>query len=68
MPYLLKTEPTTYSFDDLLRDGETTWDGISNPTRTIRALPQILAAAHRRSLRLVSISTLKSSANQVDAS
>jgi predicted RNA-binding protein with PUA-like domain len=31
MPYLLKTEPTTYSFDDLERDGETTWDGISNP-------------------------------------
>jgi len=32
MPYLLKTEPGTYSFDDLERDGETTWDGISNPT------------------------------------
>src|SRR5260370_393414 len=32
MPYLLKTEPSTYSFDDLVRDGETTWDGISNPT------------------------------------
>jgi predicted RNA-binding protein with PUA-like domain len=31
MPYLLKTEPDTYSFDDLERDGETTWDGISNP-------------------------------------
>jgi predicted RNA-binding protein with PUA-like domain len=31
MPYLLKTEPTTYSFDDLEHDGETTWDGISNP-------------------------------------
>ena len=31
MPYLLKTEPTTYSFDDLERDGKTTWDGISNP-------------------------------------
>jgi predicted RNA-binding protein with PUA-like domain len=31
MAYLLKTEPTTYSFDDLVRDGETTWDGISNP-------------------------------------
>jgi predicted RNA-binding protein with PUA-like domain len=31
MPYLLKSEPSTYSFDDLLRDGETTWDGISNP-------------------------------------
>jgi predicted RNA-binding protein with PUA-like domain len=31
MPYLLKTEPDKYSYDDLLRDGETTWDGISNP-------------------------------------
>jgi predicted RNA-binding protein with PUA-like domain len=31
MPYLLKTEPNKYSYDDLLRDGETTWDGISNP-------------------------------------
>jgi len=31
MPYLLKTEPDKYSFDDLVRDGETTWDGISNP-------------------------------------
>jgi len=32
MPFLLKTEPGTYSFDDLVRDGETTWDGISNNT------------------------------------
>ena len=31
MPYLLKSEPDKYSFDDLLRDGETTWDGITNP-------------------------------------
>jgi predicted RNA-binding protein with PUA-like domain len=31
MPYLLKSEPTTYSFDDLERDGKTVWDGISNP-------------------------------------
>ena len=30
MPYLLKTEPSVYSFDDLARDGETTWDGIKN--------------------------------------
>ena len=30
MPYLLKTEPGKYSFDDLARDGETVWDGISN--------------------------------------
>jgi predicted RNA-binding protein with PUA-like domain len=31
MPFLLKSEPEKYSFDDLVRDGETTWDGISNP-------------------------------------
>jgi predicted RNA-binding protein with PUA-like domain len=30
MPYLLKTEPGKYSYDDLLRDGETNWDGIAN--------------------------------------
>jgi predicted RNA-binding protein with PUA-like domain len=30
MPYLLKTEPDKYSFDDLVRDGETVWDGIGN--------------------------------------
>jgi len=30
MPYLLKTEPNKYSFEDLERDGETTWDGITN--------------------------------------
>jgi predicted RNA-binding protein with PUA-like domain len=30
MPFLLKSEPDHYSFDDLVRDGETTWDGIAN--------------------------------------
>jgi len=30
MPFLLKTEPDKYSYDDLLKDGETTWDGITN--------------------------------------
>ena len=35
MPYLLKSEPDTYSYDDLLRDGETIWDGISNPQALI---------------------------------
>jgi predicted RNA-binding protein with PUA-like domain len=32
MPFLLKTEPDVYSFADLQRDGETIWDGVSNPT------------------------------------
>ena len=31
MPYLLKSEPEAYSIDDLLKDGETVWDGVSNP-------------------------------------
>ncbi|HEX4308829.1 MAG TPA: EVE domain-containing protein [Acidobacteriaceae bacterium] len=31
MPYLLKTEPGSYSIDDLERDGETVWDGVANP-------------------------------------
>jgi predicted RNA-binding protein with PUA-like domain len=29
--FLFKTEPGTYSFDDLVRDKTTTWDGVSNP-------------------------------------
>ena len=29
--YLLKTEPTEYSFADLQKDKETVWDGVSNP-------------------------------------
>ncbi len=30
--YLLKTEPSEYSFADLQRDKVTVWDGVSNPT------------------------------------
>lgn len=35
MPYLLKSEPDKYSYDDLLRDGTTVWDGIKNPQALI---------------------------------
>jgi predicted RNA-binding protein with PUA-like domain len=31
MPCLLKTEPGAYSIDDLARDGETLWDGVTAP-------------------------------------
>lgn len=31
MDYLLKTEPSEYSFADLQRDETTVWDGVSNP-------------------------------------
>jgi len=32
MDYLLKTEPTVYSFANLERDKTTIWDGVTNPT------------------------------------
>ena len=31
MFYLLKTEPSEYSFADLQRDQTTVWDGVTNP-------------------------------------
>jgi predicted RNA-binding protein with PUA-like domain len=31
MDYLLKTEPSTYSFADLEREKTTVWDGVTNP-------------------------------------
>ncbi len=42
--YLLKTEPTTYSFADLQRDKVTIWDGVSNPV-AVRHLREMEAGA-----------------------
>ena len=38
--FLAKTEPTTYSIDDLEREQRTAWDGVTNPqaVRAIRAM------------------------------
>lgn len=41
MNWLVKEEPTHYSFDDLVRDGKTSWTGVRNP----------LAQKHLRSMR-----------------
>jgi len=40
MDYLLKTEPSTYSFADLQREKTTIWDGVSNPValKNMRAM------------------------------
>jgi len=40
--YLLKTEPSEYSFEDLRHDGTTLWDGVSNPV-AVRNLGQMQA-------------------------
>jgi len=42
--YLLKTEPSEYSFQDLERDGATVWDGVSNPT-AVKNLREMTAGA-----------------------
>src|SRR5271169_4980060 len=42
--YLLKTEPTAYSSDDLVRDKETVWDGVSNPV-ALKHLREMQAGA-----------------------
>jgi len=41
MNWLMKEEPTHYSFDDLVRDGRTIWSGVRNP----------LAQRHLQSIR-----------------
>ena len=40
MDYLLKTEPSEYSFADLAREKTTVWDGVSNPValKNLRAM------------------------------
>lgn len=38
--WLLKTEPGTYAFEDLEREGKTVWDGVKNPAaqKNLRAM------------------------------
>jgi predicted RNA-binding protein with PUA-like domain len=38
--WLLKTEPGTYSWDDLVREKKAVWDGVTNPValRNIRSM------------------------------
>jgi predicted RNA-binding protein with PUA-like domain len=38
--FLAKTEPGTYSIEDLERDGQTTWDGVTNP-QAVRAIREM---------------------------
>ena len=33
--WLMKSEPESYGWDDLARDGATEWDGVRNPTARI---------------------------------
>lgn len=33
--WLMKSEPGSYSWDDLMRDGRTEWDGVRNPAAAL---------------------------------
>lgn len=43
--FLFKSEPEVYSFDDLIRDQETVWDGVTNPT-AVKHLREMKPGAH----------------------
>ena len=43
--YLAKTDPDTYSIDDLEREGRTTWDGVRNP-QALRAIRTMQPGDH----------------------
>jgi predicted RNA-binding protein with PUA-like domain len=43
--FLFKTEPDVYSFDDFLRDQETIWDNVNNPT-AVKYLREMKAGTH----------------------
>ena len=40
--WLLKTEPSSYGYDDLEREGRATWDGVKNPAalKNLRAMKE----------------------------
>jgi predicted RNA-binding protein with PUA-like domain len=40
--WLLKTEPSTYGYDDLEREGRAVWDGVTNPValRNLRLMKE----------------------------
>jgi predicted RNA-binding protein with PUA-like domain len=46
--WLLKSEPDVYSYDDLVRDKKTEWDGVANNTALIH-----IRAMHKGDLALI---------------
>lgn len=52
--FLLKTEPSEYSFDDLLKEGLTRWDGVKNP----------LAQKHIRSMEVKDVCFIYHTGNE----
>ena len=58
--WLVKSEPAKYSFDDLVRDGRTVWDGVRNNTaalhlKAMKAGDQVLYYHSQEGLAVVGV-------------
>lgn len=67
--WLIKSEPTVYSYDQLVKDGQTTWDGIRNYAarlhlRSMKKGDQVLFYHSNVGLEIVGIATVAKEAYQ----
>ena len=67
--WLIKSEPTTYSYDQLVKDELTTWDGIRNYAarnhlRSMKKGEQVLFYHSNEGLNIVGIATVAREAYQ----
>jgi predicted RNA-binding protein with PUA-like domain len=65
--WLLKTEPSEYSYDDLVREGRAVWDGVRNPVaqkhmRAVRPGDQAFIYHTGKEKAVVGIARVESSA------
>ena len=61
--WLVKSEPSTYSFDQLVKDKQTTWDGVRNYTarnhlKSMKKGDQVLFYHSNEGLEIVGIATV----------
>lgn len=65
--WLVKSEPDTYSWDDLVRDGATAWDGVRNHAaaknlKTMQAGDEVFFYHSQQGLAVVGIATVSKTA------
>lgn len=61
--WLVKTEPTTYSYDDLQREGGTVWDGVANAValkhlRAMKAGDEVFVYHTGKEKQIVGVATV----------
>jgi len=65
--YLIKTEPSDYSYDDLVREKRTVWDGVTNPAarmhmRAIKKGDEVFVYHTGKEKAIVGVATVVKSA------